>query len=229
MKIICQAFLVLVFINSCLLFPGVVLGQKKTIVSGKDLLIKKPVKGIYLGSAITYCGVDVYKNYLENPRRFGFSPRFIWELSNTARLSFEYSSLGTFNFQPSWKKLSARYFDLNLNLMARMKNKPSIFILLLGACNHRWAGNFVAQSAFFDAVSGYMIGSRIRKSWFGFTIGAGWERSFRFFEIFGEYRYRFSKVDQAFAVTDVALHLGIKKKITLKKIYKKLNDRYTWF
>jgi hypothetical protein len=229
MKIISRFFVVLIFIISAFLLPDTVYSQKKSVAASKDTLKRKTTQGIYLGSAITFCGVDVYQNYLENPRRFGFSPRIYWEFSNTARLSLEYSSLGTFNFQPSWEKLTARYFDLNLHLMARMKNEPSIFVLLLGVCNHSWSGNFVAQSAFFDAVSGYKIGSRIQNGWYGFTIGAGVERSFRFCEFFGEYRYRFSKVDQAFAVSDVALHLGIKKKIPLKKIYRKLNDRYTWF
>lgn len=217
------------FVGCCILFTPEKTLAESSLTLAKDSLKRKSTQGLYLGSALTFCGVDVYQNYLQNPRRFGFSPRICWEFSNTARISFEYSSLGTFNFKPSWEKLSARYVDINLQLMARIKNEPSIFVLLLGFCNHQWSGNFVAQSAFFDAVSGYQIGTRIKNSWYGLTIGASVERSFRFFELFGEYRYRFSKVEQAFTVSDVALHLGIKKKLALKKIYRKLNDRYTWF
>jgi opacity protein-like surface antigen len=198
-------------------------------VTPRDSLLKKHPQGLYLGIGGSFCGIDVYQNYLQNPRRFAFAPRMCWEVSNTLRFSGEFTTVSPFSFAPSWKNLRAYYIDLNVHFMARIKKEKSIFILLMGLTNHNWKGDFIVQSAFFDAVAGYKPGTQISKNWVGFNIGAGVERAFRHFEFFAEYRYRFSKIDQAFAVSDVALTAGIKKKINLKKIYRKLNDRYTWF
>jgi hypothetical protein len=189
----------------------------------------KNPKGIYLALAGTYSSVDVYKNYLQNPFRIGYSPRLCWEFSNTFRLSFEYTVLPSFAFSPSWNNLRATNLEINLQFMARIKDEFSIFYATLGLCQHSWRGDFVSQSVFYDAIVKYQPGTSIERSWVGLNTGVGIERAFKYFEIFAEYRYRFSKVDEALAVSDVAICFGIKRKIPFKKIFRGLKDRYTWF
>jgi hypothetical protein len=189
----------------------------------------KNPKGIYLALAGTYSSVDVYKNYLQNPFHIGYSPRVCWEFSNTFRLSLEYTILPGFSFSPSWNNLRATNLEINLQFMARIKDEYSIFYATIGACQHSWRGDFISQSVFYDAIVNYQPGTSIDKSWIGLNTGVGVERAFKYFEVFAEYRYRFSKVDATLAVSDVAVCLGIKRKIPFKKIFKGLKDRYTWF
>lgn len=190
--------------------------------------VKHPF-GIYLALGPSLSGIDVYKNYLQNPHRAGFFARICYEFSNSMRVTGEFTRIPRFAYQPSWENLSAFNIDLNMQFMARIKDEKAIFYLLLGAGSHNWRGRFVQQSAYYDAVAGYQPGSVIRGGWAGMNIGVGLERAFKHFELFGDYRYRFTKIEGAFAVSDVALNIGIKKKIPFRKIFRGLSDRYTWF
>ncbi|MFN5182471.1 MAG: hypothetical protein ACK5D5_05560 [Bacteroidota bacterium] len=189
----------------------------------------KHPKGLYVAFTGTYSSVDVYKNYLENPYKIGYSPRLVWEFSNTLRLSAETTFLPSFSYSPSWNNLRGNNTEINLQFMARIKNEHSIFYATVGLCRHSWQGDFVSQSVFYDEIVNYQPGTSIKKEWVGINTGVGVERAFKHFEIFAEYRYRFSRVDDALAVSDVAVCLGLKKKIPLKKIFRGLKDRYTWF
>ena len=189
---------------------------------------KNPL-GVYFAFTGTYSSVDVYKNYLQNPYRLGYSPRLYWEFSNAIRLCGEATFLPSFTYLPSWEKLSAVNLELNLHFMARIKDEHSIFYATAGLCQHAWRGNFIAQSVFYDEIVNYKPGTTISKTWLGINAGVGIERAFKHFDLFAEYRYRFSKVDAALAVSDVAVYVGVKRKIPFKKIFRGLKDRYSWF
>ena len=200
-----------------------------TINSKNDSANFKHPTGLYLAFAGTYSSIDVYKNYLKNPYRIGYSPRWCWEITNTFRLSGETTFLPGFNYLTSWQNLRAINLELNLQFMARIKDQNSIFYAALGLCRHTWRGDFLAQSVYYDETVEFKPGSTISKSWVGLNTGVGVERAFKYFEIFAEYRYRFSKVDDAIAVSDVAVCIGVKRKLPIKKIFRGLNDRYSWF
>ncbi|MFN6037247.1 MAG: hypothetical protein ACK452_02170 [Bacteroidota bacterium] len=185
--------------------------------------------GLYFAFAGTYSSIDVYNNYLQNPFRTGYSPRLCWEFSNTFRLTGEFNVLPKFNYSTTWDNLRATNTEINLQFMARIKDERSIFYALMGICKHSWEGDFKGQSVFYDAISKYQAGTTVAKSTLKLNAGVGLERAFKYFELYAEYRYRFSKIESGVTVSDVAIYLGIKKKLPIKKIFRGLKDRYSWF
>jgi hypothetical protein len=217
--------------KSLIIFLSIV-AFNRTIFAHRDTYDSANVKhprGIYIGMSASFSGIDIYKNYFQNPHKYGYSPRVYWEFSNVMRLSAEFTRIPHFNFDPSWSNLRTTNLDLNLHFMARIKEEKSIFYLMMGICNHHWTGHFKQQSAYYDAIAYYKPGSVISENIVKMNLGAGMERAFKYFEIFAEMRYRFSTEDGAFTVTDVAANVGIKKKFNAGKLFRKLTDRYHWF
>jgi hypothetical protein len=207
-----------------LLFCKSVAGGPKT-----DSANVNDPQGIYLACGSSFSGIDIYRNYLENPHRFGINPRLYYEFSNTLRLGGGFTRISRFTFAPSWQRLGSYVAELDLHMMARIKEERSIFYIITGVCFNKWKGHFLQQSAYYDAVAGYEPNTTISNSWLGLNAGVGVERAFRHFEIFAEYKYRFTKTEIVFGIADVSVNLGIKKKILFKKIFRRLTDKYHWF
>lgn len=186
-------------------------------------------RGIYFAFGTSFSGIDVYKNYLHNPRRFGYNPRLYWEFSNTFRVAGGFSRISKFTFAPSWEQLGSYVAEADLHMMARIKDEHSIFYLITGLCYNSWKGHFRKQSAFYDAVASYQPNTIISQAWAGLNIGVGIERAFKHFELYAEYKYRFTKTYEAFGIADVCVNAGIKKKIPFRKIFRGVGDRYHWF
>lgn len=185
--------------------------------------------GIYIGVGPSLSGIDIYKNYFQNPHRLGLNTRLYYEFSNTMRLCGEFTRIPPVPYAPSWSRLQAFNLDLNVQFMARIKDEYSIFYFFMGVCRHQWKGLFIKQSSYLDAIAKYKDNTAISGGWYGLNIGAAVERAFKYFALYGEYRYRFTTSDKIFAVADVSINVGIKKKIPFKKVFRGLSDRYSWF
>ncbi|MBC7862955.1 MAG: hypothetical protein IAF38_08260 [Bacteroidia bacterium] len=190
--------------------------------------VKHP-HGIYLALGPSISGIDIYKTYLQNPHRVGINARVYGEYSNRLRLAGGFTRITKFNYAPSWKKLGAFNVDLDLHFMARVKDEHIIFYGVLGLCYHQWNGYFRGQSAFYDAIAKYKPNTYISQNWVGLNVGLGFERAFKYFDVFAEYRYRFAKTEVVLGIADVAVNIGIKKKIHFEKIFRGVGDKYRWF
>ncbi len=215
----------------------VVYSLSSTVANGISFTEPPPSKlqgrGLYIGTGAVLSSVNIFRNYRENPYRLGFNARLCWEFADNLRISTEYNYTPHFNITPTWLNVSNKVVDLNLNFLARIKDQEALFYTISGICLQQWKGLYTGVNDFNTTKDIYTPQRIYVNNYLGLNLGIGIEKPFHHFQVFGEFKYRFSETESGFGITDAVYACGIKTKIftslSLKKIYRKLNDKYSWF
>ncbi len=211
---------------------SVIIGVKAQIhvSSLQQTPVSTPKKGFYAGGGLVLSSVNIYRNYRQNPYRLSFNARLCWDFSDNARLTGEYTYTPKFDIDPTWKRVSSHTADMNLNLLARIKDQQAMFYTITGLYYQMWKGFYTGLSDFSNS-NDLFAPQQIQTSTApGLNMGVGVERAFRYFQVFGEFRYRFAGKGTNFGITDASWNSGMKIQVNSpKKIMSKLNGKYNWF
>jgi hypothetical protein len=182
----------------------------------------------YLGGGCVLSSVNIFRNYRQNPYRLGYNFRAYNEFSSNMRMMAEYTYMPKFSLEPTWLDVKNDVIDINLNLLAQIKDYKAIFYTITGLYAQRWKSFYTGINDFSNSKKTYLTNSIVINRYIGLDLGLGFERAFPGFQFFGEFRYRFSNTDSGFGITDAAYSAGLKTKLNTKR-KKKYHGKYNWF
>ncbi|MFL5753639.1 MAG: hypothetical protein ACJ76F_09545 [Bacteroidia bacterium] len=216
------------FIAAVLFLSQVSLAQI-TIKKNDEEKTQDP-KGFYFGLGAELSSINIFRNYRSNPYHLGFNGRAYYQFQSNIRLMGEYTFIPKFNVEPTWLNVTNTVVGANMSILARIKDETAMFYTITGICYQRWKG-------FYTGINDFNVGTKhtlapnniYTTQYMGLNLGVGFEKSFSYDQLFGEFRYRFSKTESGFGITDAAFTAGIKVKINAREPQKKLHGKYRWF
>jgi|ERR1700741_3483769 len=218
----------LLFGTILLFFSQVSFAQKEK--KEKEFEKKQDPKGFYFGLGTELSSINISRNYRQNPYHFGFNGRAYYQYAANLRMMGEYTYVPKFNVEPTWLNVTNTVIGLNWSILAHIKDETAMFYTITGVCYQHWKG-------FYTGINDYNIGTKNRlapnnvyaTSYIGLNLGAGFEKSFGYDQLFGEFRYRFSKTESGYGISDAAFTAGIKVRLNRVEAHKKLHGKYNWF
>lgn len=185
--------------------------------------------------------INLSRNYRENPYKLGLDVRGYYELNNVLRVMGEFIHTPKFDLNPTWSGVHNNLFNVSLNTMMHIVDQDIIVYTISGLSIQRWRGYYTGILDFSSAKFFYRPNTEVINSTPGLDLGLGFERPFPGFYLYGDFRYRFARLDQAFGITDAAYNLGLKfplypdhknkknSKLKRKAKHNRKSDKYHWF
>lgn len=216
--------------------------QNVSAQSKASVLIKKkePENRFSVALGANLSSINIHRNYKENPYRIGFDARVYYTVNSGLRVMTEYCYTPKFNLTPTWYDIRNQIFNVSINGMAHIKDQEVIVYTITGLCLQRWKGFYTGQQDYSSARFIYQPDTEVLNRNLGMDLGLGFERPFPGFYLYGDFRYRFSRIDKNFGITDAAYNLGLKFPIFKEDLSKKKekgrkrkifkgSDKYHWF
>lgn len=202
-------------------------------ISLKKTSTDEPVqdpRGFYFGLGAEFSSVNVFRNYRQNPYHAGFNGRAYYQYAENLRLMGEYTFIPKFNVEPTWLDVTNTVVGVNLSVLAHIKNESAMFYTISGLCYQRWKGFYTGINDYNQGTKNSLEPNNVYATqYMGLNLGAGFEKSFSYDQFFGEFRYRFSKTDSGFGISDAAFTAGIKVKLNKQEHKRRLHGKYKWF
>jgi hypothetical protein len=188
-------------------------------------------KGFYFGLGCELSSVNIFRNYRQNPYHPGFNGRVYYQNSGNVRVFGEYTYIPKFNVEPTWLNVTNNVAAVNVSVLATIKDESAIFYTITGICYQRWKGYYTGINDWNVGTKNSLQPNRVYASqYMGLNLGAGFEKAFSYDSVFGEFRYRFSKTDSGYGISDAAFTVGIKVKLNPpEERRKRLHGKYHWF
>lgn len=205
------------------------------------LLTKKESENRFsFAFGVNLSSVNLSRNYRENPYKLGFNTRAYYEFNPSFRLMAEYIYTPKFDLEPTWYNVNSQVFGFAINSMAYIKDQEVMIYTISGLCLQRWKGFYSGQQDFSSARFFYDPNTEVLNRNIGLDLGLGFERPLPGCMFFGDFRYRFNRVDKSFGISDAAYSLGLKFLIYKEDLQKKgkpkskskrprKSDKYHWF
>ncbi|MCD6067067.1 MAG: hypothetical protein K0S33_1893 [Bacteroidetes bacterium] len=200
-------------------------GLAQTAKKNSTVLQKKESENrfsIALGGNLS--SVNLSRNYRENPYKIGFDARAYYDVNSVLRVMSEYSFTPKFDLGPTWYDVHNQIFNVSVNAMAYTRSEDLMVYTISGLCIQRWKGFYTGQFDFSSAKFFYQPNSIVLNKTLGLDLGLGFEKPLPGFSLYGDFRYRFARLDHSFGITDAAYNLGLKFTI-FKEDLKKSKDR----
>ncbi|MBI2269563.1 MAG: hypothetical protein HYU69_04310 [Bacteroidetes bacterium] len=203
---------------------------------------KKHVFDIAAGTSWSAIDIEQYSQFRRAKPGMHFKA-FI-NVSNSMKVSGEYTLHFTHNDNPSWKNIHSNNIDVNAYMLGDISNSHLGFFAFTGLSLLKWRGDFTGlRDERHDGVL------RLRDEEFQYyklmvNLGIGIERQYKRFSLFAEGKFRFAKEAKVInvVINDVFYCFGVKVPVMLstgKRSDKtQLNkggknrisgDRYHWF
>lgn len=184
--------------------------------------------------------VNIHRNYKENPYRLGFDARAYYMVNTGLRVMAEYCYTPKFSLSPTWYDIKNQIFNVSVNAVTYIKDQEVMVYTITGLCVQRWKGFYTGQQDYSTARFIYQPNTEVLNKNMGLDLGLGFERPFPGFYLYGDFRYRFARIDKSFGITDAAYNLGLKFPIFKEDVSKKKakgrkrglfkkSDKYHWF
>lgn len=200
---------------------------------------KEPENRFSIALGANLSSVNIYRNYKENPYKLGLDARAYYVVNTGLRVMAEYCYTPKFDLSPTWYNVNNHIVNVSANAMAYIKDQEVMVYTITGICVQRWKGFYTGQQDYSSARFIYQPNTEVLNKNIGMDLGLGFERPFPGFYLYGDFRYRFARVDKSFGITDAAYNLGLKfplfkedlsKKGKTKKVRKnRSSDKYHWF
>ncbi len=219
-----------------------VLGLDAISQSKAPVLIQKksPENRFSVAFGANLSSINIYRNYKENPYRLGLDLRAYYHVNSGLRVMTEYCYTPKFDLAPTWKNVNNQIFNVSVNAITFIKDQEVMVYTISGLCIQRWKGFYTGQQDFSSAKFIYKPNTEVLNRNLGMDLGLGFERPFPGFYLYGDFRYRFARIDKSFGITDAAYNLGLKFPIFKEDLSKgkaknhkrgkfKGSDKYHWF
>ena len=200
---------------------------------------KDPENRLSVAFGANLSSIDIYRNYKENPYKLGLDARAVYQLNSGFRMMAEYCYTPKFDLSPTWYNVHNQIFCISANAMAYIKDQDVMVYTISGLCIQRWKGFYTGQHDFSTAQFFYKPNTEVLNRNLGMDLGLGFERPFPGFYLYGDFRYRFARIDKSFGITDAAYNLGLRFPIFKEDVNKKgkkhhhiknkSSDKYHWF
>lgn len=209
----------------------IVLNAQQTEISQSK---KKPLFDVAVGISWSAIDFSVYSQH--KVAKSGADLKAILNISNSFKMSAEYTFHFLHNDNPSWYNIHASNIDINAHASGNIINSKIGFYTIFGASLLNWRGNFTGyRNERHDGVL-RTHDEELRYAKLMINLGMGIERSFKYFSLFFEGKFRFAKEPEIInvVINDVFYCFGVKSPVMLpsskKKDHSKIpGDRYHWF
>jgi len=187
----------------------------------------------FILGGITWSAIDLNHYNITDPKP-GLNARIYSYLKSNVRLAGEYTYALKHNDPPTWTNVVAQNAELNVHITGTVNNTQLAFYALTGASMQFWKGEFtgIADQAGVNVV----VDAGEIESYTSFlaNFGCGFEKNFRHFGFFGEFKFRLNQSDSnvKIKINDVVYGAGVKVNIRMKninKLFRKPGDVYHWF
>jgi len=212
-------------------------------VVAQNTLFKNKIhsENLFLGGGLNLSSVNIFRNYTENPYHVGWTIRASYLSKNNFRITAEYFRTPKFQLNPTWKDVRSNNLVFSFNALANIIDQDITIYTISGICFQSWKGYYTGLNDFSDARFYYTENSWVTNKNICMDLGIGFEKPFPGFYLYGDFRYRFADIDKRFGIIDALYQIGIhfpiyfyqndSKNKTKKrhKIFKRFNDKYSWF
>jgi hypothetical protein len=167
------------------------------------------------GGGIAYSTVNMGIEPIGEIKR-GYNGRLAVRFKRRIGLIGEYTYQVPHDAIPAWGNIWASNYDLNLTYMyLTVGQSKTKFYGIIGACYQQWKGTYLGTPAFDRDIYDYQSGVSYTFNWLSMNLGMGFERYYKYFGVFGEFKFRFGRdyLSDSFSIMDACVTLGVKKNL----------------
>ena len=182
-------------------------------------------------------GLFTSLNFFKNAQAFTYYPaysgRLYFQPNGLIRFVLDYSHVEQVNILPTWLNVQNSFIDLDMHLLMHPIRSTATVYFILGFSSQQWKGFYTGQEDFNNGVLKIPPYTSYKSLYFGGSIGFGFEfHLVRQLDLYGDVRYRMTKTDVGFGLSDVCYGLGIKYTLLEfypKPVYTRPGKHFHWF
>ena len=199
----------------------------------KDTINKEPSQArIQIGGGGLYTSLNFFKNAQAYTYYPAYSARFYFRSTNFLQFVVDYSKVQQVNIVPTWLNVHNTYLDIDAHLLMHPNQGKATVYFILGFSSQFWKGVYTGIDDYNYYVLHVKHNTDYKTVYYGVSLGFGFEYNIiKRFDVYGEVRYRITKTDVGFGLSDVCYGVGLK--YTLfdfhpKPVYNKPGKHFKW-
>jgi hypothetical protein len=173
---------------------------------------KDSVMKISIGGGMQFSTINMRMEPIAQLKS-GWNARIGFRFKSRAGITAEYTSHFVHSAEPAWINIKSSNFDLNFTyLYFNVSDSYTKFYALTGVCLQKWNGLYRGPAAVNQDNLDYTVGDHASFNWTSLNLGIGFERYYRYFGLFSEFKFRFGKnyPSDPFGIVDVGGTFGAK-------------------
>jgi hypothetical protein len=199
----------------------------------KDTLVNdtKPTR-IQIGAGGLYTSLNFFKNAQAFTYYPAYSARLYFQPNSIIQFVLDYSKVQQVNIIPTWLNVHNTYLDIDAHLLMHPNQGKTTVYFILGFSTQFWKGVYTGVDDYNYYVLHVKHNTDYKTIYYGASLGIGFEyKLVKRLEAYGEVRYRMTKTDVGFGLSDVCYGVGLK--YTLfdfhpKPVYNKPGKHFKW-
>jgi hypothetical protein len=200
--------------------------KKDTVDNGA-----KPTR-IQVGGGGLFTSLNFFKNAQAFTYYPAYSARLYFQPTSYLQFVLDYSKVQEVNIIPTWLNVHNTYLDIDAHfLMHPYEGKTTVY-LVLGFSSQFWKGVYTGIDDYNYYVLHVQHNTNYKTVYYGASLGIGFEFNLiKRLDLYGEVRYRMTKTDVGFGLSDVCYGIGLK--YTLfdfhpKPVHNKPGKHFKW-
>jgi hypothetical protein len=174
-----------------------------------------------LGAGLTSSVLFLSRNIKDDNNVMGFNFSVVYGGSKLIRVCAEYTAYKTINIDPTWFTVKANTIEVNGHVLAWLNDKKGFFYPIGGLSINKFSGFFTGVNDFQNLSGRYSTNSMVINHWLGVNTGVGFERYFRPFSFFAEFKMRTSLEDRKrLNIIDVCYSAGFRFNVRVPSVYR---------
>lgn len=195
---------------------------------------QEPQTNIEIGGGMMGSVLYLSRNTKDKNDAYGYSFMFNYGGQKLLRYSFQYTKYKAINIEPTWYNINASTIESNIEVIAKFKDGASFLYPYAGLSYNMFSGFFTGKGDYLNLREKYEVNATAVTNWFGLNVGTGFQHDFGRVVVYFDYRMRVGQMKpyKQINIMDVCYGGGLRYKIptpSIKKLYKGLTDKYTWF
>ena len=200
----------------------------------KDTTPNKEVKSklIQIGAGGLYTSLNFFKNAQNFTYYPAYSARLYFQPNDILQFVVDYSKVQEVTIVPTWLNVHNTYLDLDAHLLMHPNHGNAIVYFVFGFSTQLWKGVYTGVDDYNYYVLHVKHNTDYKTIYYGVSLGMGFEYPFlKRYAAYGEVRYRMTKTDVGFGLSDVCYGAGLK--FTLfdfhpKPVHSKPGKHFKW-
>jgi hypothetical protein len=218
-----------------LLYPFLLLTALSAVSQVRVVKPAPPAKpkttriGVYGG--VTNSVLLLERNIKEENSANGFNFGLTYRLNRLARVSAEYTRYRKIDIAPTWYDVRASTFEVNVHVIAKMRDADFYFYPLFGLSYNSFFGFFTGANDYLNLSQVYNRNENVKTNWLGLNMGTGGEYSIERIGLFGEFKMRIGKAgeNRQLNILDVCFSAGMRYYLrvpTMHQLFRGTRSRY---